>query len=88
MSDQFLPFRHPSVHLIALRPHIRDGVAAGPRLAGPEATEAVRRASRTRSKDDQTVVDQDVEPVARLDPERGSRLARHDDLVLGADLDA
>jgi hypothetical protein len=59
-----------------------------PALAGGKAAQSVRRARGSLAQDDRIAGHEDVKSVARLDVELAARLARHDDLVLGADLDA
>ena len=77
----FLPFiAHPA--------YVGHRVRVVPALAGREAAQSIRRAGWTLAQDDRIVAHQDIEPVARLDVEFAARRARHDDLVLGAYLDA
>jgi hypothetical protein len=59
-----------------------------PAAALGDAAKALGRVQGAAPEDERRVVDRDVEPVTRPDPEPPPGLARHDDLVLGADLDA
>jgi hypothetical protein len=65
-----------------------DRIRSVPAPALGDATEALGGARRATAQHDCPVRDRDVEAVAGPDSQRAPGLARHDDLVLGADLDA
>jgi len=74
--------------LISKSTDIGHRVRVVPALAGGEAAQSIRRSGWSLSQDDRIARHDDVEAIARLDTKIAPRLARNDDLVLGADLDA
>jgi len=73
--------------LIAKGSNVADGIGLVPSSALGKSVEPVRRPLRPLAEDHRVVGDRDIEPVARGDAEASPRLARDDDLVLGADFD-
>jgi hypothetical protein len=65
-----------------------DGVGLVPALALRDPAKALESGPGATAEDDCVVHDLNCQAVARLHAEPPPRLARHDDLVLGADLDA
>jgi hypothetical protein len=88
MGDQFLSLTGSSLRLLAQSADIGHRVGLIPALAGRQAAESIRGAGRSLAEDDRVVRHEHVEAIPGLDPEIAPRLARHDDLVLSADLDA
>lgn len=74
--------------LVSKSAHVGHRVRVVPALARREAAQPIRRSGRALSKHDRVIDERDVQPIARGDAEPSACLAWHDDLVLGADLDA
>ena len=88
MGDEFLTLTRTRLGLVAQPSNERDRIRFVPSLAGRKPSEAVRRPRWPLAQHDRVAGDLDVEPVAGFDTQLPACFARHDDLVLGADLDA
>jgi hypothetical protein len=88
MCDELLSVTRSRLCFIAQSAHEGDGIRVVPPSTGCQPSQPVRWPGRSLAQDDHAVSHAYVEPVARLDPEFTARFARHDDLVLGTDLDA
>jgi hypothetical protein len=86
MGDEFLPFSETHVGLVSKVSDERHGVSPVPAASGDQPTKTVRRTPWSLAQDDRLFGDLDVESISGLDRELSPSLARHDDLVLGADL--
>ena len=74
--------------LIAHPADVGNWVRVVPALAGREASQSIRRTGWSLAQDDRVVRHQHIESVSGFYAEIAPCLARNDDLVLGADLDA
>jgi hypothetical protein len=86
MGDELLSFADPRLGLVTKVSDECHGVGAKPTTPGGQPSKPIGRPLRSLAQDDGVVGDLDIESIARFDGELPSSFARHDDLVLGADL--
>jgi hypothetical protein len=87
MGDQLLSFAGSRLRFVTQPADEGHGIGVVPDLSRGEAAQAIGWAARALAQNDRVIDDFDVEAVSGFDPEIAPRPARHDDLVLGADLD-
>jgi hypothetical protein len=88
MGDQLLSLAGPCRGLVPKPPDEGHRIRSVPTTPGGEAPQPIGRPTRSLSQHDAVLGDLDIEAVTGLDPEIVARLARNDDLMLGADLHA
>jgi hypothetical protein len=86
MGDQLLSLPVSRLRLVTQAADEGHRIRVVPASPGGESAQAIGRAPWSLAEDDRIIDHFDVQPVAGFDAEIAPRLARDDDLVLGADL--